>query len=326
MDINTILIKYKPIIYFHKEEKYFPCDADFFVKNSNLIKNNKIIDTDISQTKLYNTKSDKNTFIQPFNESVKYGYIYHYEDAPLYYFIRDDQIKNKLYIYFFLFFGYNGSYNILNISHIGEHYNDFENFTYEINKTNGLLERIFFSAHGSNEGIWKKSDELEYEQIDNVYTQRPILYCAKNGHGFYPKNGCVIRFFGFANDLTNKGFKYSDYDYIKICKPEDKDFNPEKYGWFYSNIKLGFDGTSSIYKRKYLLEEDKGEFLQKIIPESLYDLSPNITYLFLIIILMFLVERYFSIQDRIKKIMFLTYIFIIFIFVLKLLKETISKI
>jgi hypothetical protein len=332
--IETILEKHKPVIYFHKDENYFPCDADYFIKNSHLIKNNKIIDENMNQTKLYNIshndniKNFDNTFIQPFNEIVIYGFRYNYEDSPLYYYLRETE--DKLYIYFFLFFGYNGTYNILNLMNIGHHYNDVEHFTYEINKNNGNLERIFFSAHGKSEGIWKSYNELEFDEenkgIDKENKTRPIIYCAKFGHGFYPRNGCIVRMFGFANDLTNKGFKFSNYNYIKILKQNDINFNPELCGWFYSNIKFGVDGTTQIYKRNYLLDEDKGVMFQKIIPEYIFDITPNIVILILILILLKLLENYFNIQDRTKKILFVTFIFSIFIFILKYLKEVLSKI
>jgi len=342
--IETILEKHKPIVFFHKDEIYFPCNADFFIQNSSLIINNKITDKNMNQTKIYNLSIDKNfnysnkkMFIQPFNEMVIYGFRYNYEDSPLYYYIRET--NEKIYIYFFLFFGYNGTYNILNIMDVGHHYNDVEHFTYEIDKKNKTLDRIFFSAHGKKEGTWKQYNELEFDgppspkrpmspmgSVDKENKTRPIIYCAKFGHGFYPRSGCIIRMFGFANDLTNKGFKFSNYNYIKILKQNDNNFNPELYGWFYSNIKFGVDGTSQIYKRDYLLNEDQGVKVQKIIPEYIFDITPNIILLILILILLKLFEIYFKIQNRIKKTLFITFIFSIFIFILKILKESISKI
>lgn len=321
--INTIIEKYKPIVYFHKDEKYFPCDADYFVKNSHLINKNKVVDSVMNQTKLYHLKEDKDTFIQPFNSDVIFGYIHNYQDAPLYYYVRDDTQLNKLYIYFFLFFSYNGSYNILNISDVGQHYSDVEHFTYEINKTSGELERIFFSAHGSDEGIWKYNKDIEF--VNENGNKRPVLYCAKHGHGFYPKSGCAVRFFGFANDLTNKGYKYDNYNMLRILKPENKDFDTEKYGWFYSNVKFGFDGTTQIYKRNYLLHEDKGKSIQIFVPESIYDFAPNITYLLVIIFIMWLLKKFLKINNKYKRIMFIVTVYIMFMIVLKMLKETVSK-
>ena len=327
-NIEMIIKKNKPIIYFHKDEKYFPCDADYFVKNSYLIQNNRIIDKNMTQEKLYKIQDSEGTFIQPFNENVIYGFKHYYEDAPLYYFVRDEPNLNKLYIYFFLFFGYNGSYNILNLCEIGEHYNDIEHFTFEINKNNNSLERVFFSAHGSDEGIWKHANSIEYYiEPTNVAekVKRPIIYCAKNQHGFYPKPGCIFRMFGFANDLTNKGFRYSNYDIVKINKPNDINFNPNLYGWFYSNIRFGFDGTKQIYMRRYLIEEDKGANHQKIIQENVYNISQNIVYLTLFLIIMYCIEKYINIRSRINKTLFVTLLFVSFIIFVNFIKETLLK-
>lgn len=324
MNIDKLLDKYKPIIYFHSDEKYFPCNADYFVKNSYLIKNNKIVDNKMTQTKLSMIQENNDTFIQPINDTIIYGFNYNYEDAPLYYFIRHEPLTNKLFIYFFLFFAYNGSYNILNIANIGQHYNDVEHFTYQIDLNTNKLERIFFSAHGKNEGIWKDYNQIEFELKDTK--ERPILYCAKNSHGFYYKNGCIFRFFGFANDLTNKGYKYSDYNYIHIHKPEEQNFNPELYGWFYSNIRMGFDGTKNIYKRNFLINEDNGAYYQKIIPELIYDFSSIFIYLVLTILFLYLIEKYFNINNRFKKIKYISFIFILIVILFKYLKQTIEDI
>ena len=324
MEFNDILIKYKPVIFFHNEEKYFPCNADYFIKNSHLIKNNKIIDNEMTQTKLSKIEADSNTFIQPINDTIIYGFAHNFQDAPLYYYVRDEPNNNKIFIYFFLFFAYNGSYDILNIASVGEHYNDIEHFTYQIDKTSRNLERIFYSAHGSNEGIWKNVDEIEF--IKENEKIRPVLYCAKNSHGFYYKSGCVFRIFGFANDLTNKGYKYSDFNYIKINKPENKNYNPELYGWFYSNIRMGFNGTKDIYKRNYLSEEDKGVSYQKFIPIYVYDFSLTFTYLVLSILFMYFIENYFDINDRLKKTIYISFIFILINITFKILKQTIKQI
>jgi len=324
--IDTILKKNKPVIYFHKDEKYFPCNADFFVKNSNLIKDNKIIDTNITQTKLYNISQKYNEhelnemFIQPIDNNVKYGYKYNHNDCPLYYYTRED--KEKIYIYFFLFYSYNGSYNILNIEEVGQHYNDVEHFTYEINIKTQKLERIFFSNHGKNDGIWKNINDVE---MDKTEKERPVLYVAKHGHGFYPKSGCIFRIFGLANDLTNKGHKYDNYDYINILKQKDTQFDPEKYGWFYSRIRFGIDGTKDVFLREYLKKEEEISNLQLVIPEYIYDIIPILVLLFLIFIVIGVLEKYMSYKSKTKRFVYLVFMYTIFIVIVKLTKQMIES-
>jgi len=324
--INIILVKNKPIIYFYKDEQYFPCNADFFVKKSNLIKDNKIIDTNITQTKLYNlskkyTESELNEmFIQPVDENVKYGYRYNFNDSPLYYYTKED--NEKIYIYFFLFYGYNGSYNILYIDETGQHYNDVEHFTYEIDIKTQKLERIFFSNHGKKDGIWKNIKDVE---MDKTEKDRPVLYVAKNGHGFYPKSGSIFRVYGLANDLTNKGHRYDKYDYIPILKEDDKQFNPEKYGWFYSKIRFGIDGTKNIFIRDYLNKEEEGTNIQFVIPECIYDIVPIVLILFLLFVIIGILEKYMSYNSKSKRFVYLVFVYTIFVIIVKLIKQMIES-
>lgn len=324
--INTILKKNKPVIYFHKDEKYFPCNADFFVKKSNLIKNNKIFDTNMTQTKLYNyskkyNENDLNEmFIQPIDENVKYGYRYNYNDSPLYYYIRIE--NEKIYIYFFLFYGYNGSYNILYIDETGQHYNDVEHFTYEIDIKTQKLERIFFSNHGKNDGIWKNINDVEMDKIEK---ERPVLYIAKNGHGFYPKIGSIFRVYGLANDLTDKGYRFSDYEYIQILNENDKQFNSEIHGWFYSKIRFGIDGTKDIFLRDYLKKEEEGKNIQLVIPEYIYDIVPIIVILFLLFIVISVLEKYMSYISISKRFVYLVFVYTIFVIIIKLIKQMIES-
>ena len=324
--INTILKKNKPVIYFHKSEKYFPCNADFFVKNSILIKDNKMIDTNMTQTKLYHYSKDKNEhelnemFIQPIDEKVRYGYRYDYNDSPLYYYVRTE--NEKIYIYFFLFYGYNGSYNILYIDETGQHYNDVEHFTYEIDIKTQKLERIFFSNHGKKDGIWKNINDVEMDKIER---KRPVLYVAKNGHGFYPKSGSIFRVFGLANDLTDKGHKYDKYDYIQILNENDKQFDPEKHGWFYSKIRFGIDGTKDIYLRDYLRKEEEASNLQLVIPEYIYDIVPILVILFLLFVIIGVLEKYMSYNSKAKRFVYLVFVYTIFVVIVKLIKQMIES-
>lgn len=326
--VNKILELNKPVIYFHKDEKYYPCDADFFVKNSNLIKDEKIIDTNVTQTKLYEISKKYNEnelnqmFIQPIDDKVKYGFRYNLNDVPLYYYVRED--KEKIHIYFFLFYGYNGSYNILYIDETGQHYNDVEHFTYEIDIKTQRLKRIFFSSHGKKDGIWKNIQDVEIDKLDKV-KNRPVLYVAKNGHGFYPKSGSIFRVYGLANDLTDKGHRYDNYNYIQILNENDKFFNPEKYGWFYSRIRFGIDGTKDIFLRDYLIKEDEGTKLQLVIPEYIYDIVPIIMILFLIFIIIYVLEKYMSYVSKEKRFVYLVFVYTIFVVIVKLIKQMIES-
>lgn len=69
--------------------------------------------------------------------------------------------------------------------------------------------RVFLSAHGN--GMWyptsfpgKPKSTIEFE--DGTH---PIIYSALGGHAMYPNAGKQKRIFGFADDVTKKGKKWT---------------------------------------------------------------------------------------------------------------------
>lgn len=69
--------------------------------------------------------------------------------------------------------------------------------------------RVFLSAHGN--GMWyptsfpgKPKSTIEFE--DGTH---PIIYSAHGGHAMYPNVGSQKRVFGFADDITEKGKKWT---------------------------------------------------------------------------------------------------------------------
>jgi hypothetical protein len=162
-------------------------------------------------------------------------------------------------------------------------------------------------------------------EIDKIDKERPVLYVSKNGHGFYPKTGSIFRIFGLANDLTNKGHRYDNYNYINILNEDDKKFNPEEYGWFYSKIKFGIDGTKDIYIRNYLQKEEEGTKFQLVIPEYIYDIVPIVVVLLLLFIIINVLEIYLSYKSRTKRFVYLVFMYTIFVVILKLTKQMIES-
>ena len=57
--------------------------------------------------------------------------------------------------------------------------------------------------------IWQDSSICILQAIIFVYeNDRIIAYIARNAHGIYPYEGSYIRFYGLANDITNKGIQW----------------------------------------------------------------------------------------------------------------------
>lgn len=72
------------------------------------------------------------------------------------------------------------------------------------------VARVYLSSHGT--GMW-----YDYDEIARTPYGRPILYCALEGHGLYPKAMTVRRFFDIANDeMSDKGMTYDPLQNIVI--------------------------------------------------------------------------------------------------------------
>ena len=154
---------------------------------------------------LFNSISGMEAFKTELNKNVPvYAYYKVFE-----YFI------DIRYIYFY---GYNGPYPLLDVSHwfkykYGEHYSDFEHITMRFvkNKIGKLdLSKIYYGAHTTVEGVWKEPDQIEW--IKNS----PVSYIALHGHGNYPHSGIYPRIFGLGTDYCQQGFLWKPENIIYI--------------------------------------------------------------------------------------------------------------
>ena len=151
-----LLKKFSPVIYFHSDEKYFPVNIDFLLKNSTLknFSDNTTI-TSPSQLDLY-TLAEKNNFkpmsdgniVLSINPLIKYGQN-PISDVPIYAIHRTK--NDKIYLTYILLLAHNGPYNILNVTEVGSHPGDLEHITVELDKDE-KLSRVFYSAHGETDG------------------------------------------------------------------------------------------------------------------------------------------------------------------------------
>jgi hypothetical protein len=271
MDVESIIQKYSPIIYINSREKYFPCSIDWMLKYSTLVDfntNTKIKSP--SQKDLYNI-SNKYNFETKTSGDIVLSFgpeIYRGQspvsETPIYsfYYFKGDY----LYITYVLLFPYNGNYNILGLATLGEHPGDIESITIECSKTDGKLLRVYFGSHGFKDGQWVDASKVEYEN------NHVVCFMAYQGHGLYPKQGIVIRYGGLANDITDRGFKWSP-SVVMIYYKDNPKFNIDTMGWSVYTSRIGggqdhpnTDGTSSL--------GDKPWFKNGINPDPNYYKSP----------------------------------------------------
>ena len=234
----ALINKYTPVLYFHPDEKYFPCSSEWLMKNSTLIDFNdsppKTYDVvtnqvmyDISKKYNFQRKGD-GELILSFDNSLYKGEI-PIRNVPIYTLFRET--PNKIFITYIILYAYNGEYDILGLIQGGMHPGDIEHITVELNKS-GELQRVFYSAHGTKDGRWVNKEDIEMEN-DKI-----VCYVALTGHGLYPKEGVIFRLFGVANDHTMKGQRWQPKPF-QIFRFDDPNFKPDTMGFFAYNGRIG---------------------------------------------------------------------------------------
>jgi len=235
--MDALIKKYSPVLYFHSNEKYFPCSIDWLLQYSTLVDfNTKTRISKPTQKDLYDI-SKKYDFkrvgegevILSFNEDVFRGQ-QPLTDVPCYVITREQ--NNNIYITYIFLYPFNGSYEIAGLVGVGHHPGDIEHLTVECNKEDGKIKRVFFGAHGSKDGRWVSSNDVEYEN------GHIVAYVAYSGHGMYNKSGQSFRFGGFANDHLEKSLRWEPKTSI-IYNKDDPKFDPNTMGWVAFNFRIG---------------------------------------------------------------------------------------
>lgn len=234
--MDNLVTKFTPIIYLHPEEKYYPVDVDWLLKNSELVDfNDNTRKQSPSQRDLYNI-AEKYNFGPRKDGDVVLGFNPHIyrgqsplSDVPIYALVRE--MNDKIYINYIIVFAYNGTYNIAGLAELGEHPGDIEHITVETTK-DGKLLRVFFSAHGTKDGRWVNAEDVESEN------GKIVAYNAVNGHGLYPHEGTAFRFGGAANDILIKGERWEPIA-KQIYFRDNSNFNIDTMGWTVYNSRFG---------------------------------------------------------------------------------------
>lgn len=250
--LSDLLNKYRPILYLHSQEDYFPSTIEFILQNSFLQKKDKtlLLEKPLSSSSLYDSykgDSGKNTEIVLSPSSLKTGQKNELNSVPIYGLAKI--IDSKTHLFYNFLYPYNGAKNVAGLRNVGAHFGDIEHITVILNSDNTISE-LFYAAHGSSEGRWLKPKDVTFEG------DRPIVYVAKYSHASYPKEGVAFRFFGFGNDYTNKGIKW-DPQVIRLYEDTDTvNFNKNTMGWMYYGGDIGYDGVDSLGVRDYIKQGD----------------------------------------------------------------------
>lgn len=127
-------------------------------------------------------------------------------ETPIYYHYKRANWRGKTYLalFYMIFYAHNPGYKPFRLCGIGkslgEHAADIEHLV--ILFENEDLTKpavVYFGAHGTGQGQWVAWDKCEKNSEGALR-----LYVSPTSHAMYPKPGCYLRIFGFANDVTTK--------------------------------------------------------------------------------------------------------------------------
>lgn len=268
---NQFIEGYKPVIYLHSEEKYYPILAeDYFLHSETSMheENGAVLipPGEMSMEEIYdlnNTGKKRTNFYFEIPYSVRWGSdpAFHTDKngnlkMPIYAiaYVKEREGVPKIYVHYMFLYGHNGGYRPLkvNLMKLGEHKADLEHITIEIDQKTKKLERLFLAAHG-REGVWMEADHKDLEYEGNTH---PVVYSAKGSHATYPRAGVYIRIFGFANDHTKKAVRW-DPDVIRVYFEEDERFKPETMGWIYHRGEYAKDHVDSVALKDWFGDPSK---------------------------------------------------------------------
>ncbi len=290
---------YKPIVYFHSREPYFPGTTADYIRNSMLMHNDEIILEDIN---------DPNIIVSPEigTDGSWYISLKDEEDTDTRrgaeWFVKGNDVNKYLYpeTPSFEFYAVNGSYEIY-----GNYTDIVYTLTYPYNGTlsphtydeelciirfkNGVPDMVGLSAHGGYD--WRPWQWVEKDG------KRPIIFSAKESHAFYfePKN--YHRIFGFGSDLTDRGYRVDNLDLL---------YTPWKLEELPENVKfLAFPGGRAKDVRNmnfaprnrpsiYGPRHTSVELIEKTIQGNIYN---GILFALLILLITYTSLTYFDFKD-----------------------------
>lgn len=245
--ILNICLKYQPVLYFYKTEKYFPVNLEDYIVNCTLNKNKEVIlDTINDPLDIVNTDVDagldptlgnnKSYYLQlkdtASNRNLRYGAVWkikgssmnktlYPQDPNSHVFVMN--VEHELEGHFMdISYVYNYSYN----GTLAPHYFDAECITIRLQVLDDaeptstavvtMPRAVALSAHGSN--TWYSWEGIQKYKT----TQRPVLYVAKGSHAFYTKPGTNSRFFFFGSEPTNAHWLWEDYPLLLLSINPDQ--------------------------------------------------------------------------------------------------------
>lgn len=202
---QEIANRFAPIVFLSASEKYLPCSVDHYLTNSALMNRSGVVIPrgDVKATDLPTQPEASDWSLDCAQEAWRGADANTLADIPFYArVIEGEQTYEIAYIFFY---AYNGAFNVFNISKLeaGAHQADLEHVSVFVSKSTMEVEKVYYSAHGANEGEWVMRPDLVMED------GRVVVYSARGSHATYPSSGTIWRCVGAINDHTDKGLAWN---------------------------------------------------------------------------------------------------------------------
>lgn len=161
-------------------------------------------------------------------------------NAPIYVIAYTDVGETMLYVTYIHMYGFNGPYHIIGGFPFDAHFADIEHVVLEFELEGLRLNRIYFAAHGTQEGVWIDAQDVQYT-IDGT----PVVYISLNSHASQQSMGIYFRSItlGLTNDLTGSGRTWSpQIEFIPNFIP----VGDTMYGWLFFQGTVGNGNVANL--------------------------------------------------------------------------------
>lgn len=238
MTDTELLYRFRPKVFIHPLEPISPISFDTYFYHSYLATCKKIkkhrsmnlykpIRYEPVDEQILISKGKISLPISETEEWSKKRYYLHYteeivspseqtlKNTPWYGLVYPTEKEKVIDLVYIFNFCSNSSYRLGKIYLGGDHLGDIEHIRVRVDLSIMRIVKIYYSAHGWDQGAWRTSEEIEW--ID----YRPVVYIAKGSHAIYHKEGTWLRIFGCANDHTEKGLEWNPLEIVNLRTRED---------------------------------------------------------------------------------------------------------
>jgi hypothetical protein len=184
--------RFAPEFRLHPQEQWMPCSIEWYLHKCTLLDGIRIVEYHVTQETLTQYK-DQTNYQLYFNPEYTNGQPYA-SQVPVY--VGITKKGGFTYFQYCVLFAYNGPSKVCHTClEGGEHFTDIEHVTVKVNNATQKVDSVYFGAHRSKDGVWKKADDMQFSN-----TGSPIVYVALGSHAMYPKPGNYYRIFGATHD------------------------------------------------------------------------------------------------------------------------------